>query len=166
MNIHYNFSDSSVFWFSSYLSSRKQYVQLDSVKSPESEIFCGVPQGSILGPTLFIMYINDLMLNTQFFEPILFADDTNLFIKSRNLNELVIDINYNLESVLQWCNRNRLTLNVDKTNINLWPNFATFVKLQWLWPKIVAFVTNCNGCEKCGVCDLNKGCKYQKSLIK
>ena len=71
------------------------------------------------------------MLNTQFFEPILFADDTNLFIKSRNLNELVIDINYNLELVLQWCNQNKLTLNVDKTNIILIKNPQNNFKLAY-----------------------------------
>ena len=72
----YDLSDSVVIWFSDYL-------QIDSGKSAPQNIKCGVPQSSILGLTLFTLCINDLMLHTNFFEPVLFADDTNLFVRRK-----------------------------------------------------------------------------------
>ena len=66
-------------WFKSYLDNRQQYVQIDGSKSQHLKIICGVPQGSILGPLLFILYINDLVNVPSFANVIMFADDTNLF---------------------------------------------------------------------------------------
>lgn len=83
LKIIYNFSDTAILWFKDYLANRNQYVQIVSNKSPKPPVQCGVPQGSM------ILYINDLMLKTNSFQPILFADGTNLFYKSRNLNNEV-----------------------------------------------------------------------------
>ena len=76
-------------WFSSYLRNRSQTVVYNEQESEMKETLCGVPQGSILGPLLFLLYINDLPSVSKLFMPILFADDTNLFCNGPNLNELI-----------------------------------------------------------------------------
>ena len=65
-------------WFASYLSNRKQFVSVNGYKSNLADIKCGVPQGSVLGPLLFLIYINDLHAGIKYFEVHHFADDTNL----------------------------------------------------------------------------------------
>ena len=76
-------------WFSSYLTNRSQTVIYNEHESEKKETLCGVPQGSILGPLLFLLYINDLPSVSSLIMPILFADDTNLFCNGPNLNELI-----------------------------------------------------------------------------
>ena len=72
-------------WVKSYFSERKQFVEFNNVSSSPQGISCGVPQGSILGPLLFILYVNDLN-NASMLDSILFADDTNLFISHNDPN--------------------------------------------------------------------------------
>ena len=86
-------------------------------------ISCGVPQGSILGPTLFILYINDLITHVKLFNLILYADDTNLFFDTSNLNENINNINLELTNIANWCDANKLTLNLQKTNYMLIKNY-------------------------------------------
>ena len=101
-------------WFSSYLTNHSQTVIYNDHDSDMKETLCGVPQGSILGPLLFLLYINDLPLASKLFMPILFADDTNLFCNGPNLNELIEKINEELELIYKWVKVNKLSLNIEK----------------------------------------------------
>ena len=75
-------------WFSSYLSNREQFVSVNGQVSGKQAISCGVPQGSVLDPLLFLLYINDLPNASKFLSFYLFADDTNIYFESTNLLNL------------------------------------------------------------------------------
>ena len=106
-------------WFFSYLSNRQQSFVYNGYESELKVINCGVPQGSILGPLLFLLYINDLTNVSSFFMPILFADDTNLFCTGTDLKEIIRLVNEEISKIYDWVNANRLSLNIDKNNFML-----------------------------------------------
>ena len=106
-------------WFQSYLSCRKQFVTYNGVQSPTKTIKCGVPQGSILGPILFLLYINDLANICKLTSPFLFADDTNLFISGNDPHQLSQSLNHELSEMSDWLKVNKLSLNVKKTHYML-----------------------------------------------
>ena len=103
-------------WFKDYLSDRSQFVTYNACQSKHQTIKCGVPQGSILGPLLFLIYINDLSTVSSACFSILFADDTNMFITGRNISELSARLNADLQCVQEWLCCNKLSLNVLKTH--------------------------------------------------
>ena len=113
---HYGVRGSSLQWFESYLNNRKQYVYFNGVSSETQTITCGVPQGSVLGPLLFLLYINDLPNISDKLRFFLFADDTNIYYESKDLIELEKTVNSELKKLSLWLNLNRLALNVGKTN--------------------------------------------------
>ena len=102
-------------WFCSYLSYRNQFVSLGGVSSNYLPITCGVPQGSILGPLLFIIYINDMHNAIKFSKVHHFADDTNLLFSHKNPKILRKRVNADLALLFDWLCANRLSLNVGKT---------------------------------------------------
>ena len=114
---HYGIRGTPHDWLRSYLTDRKQFVSLDDCNSNLSNISCGVPQGSILGPLLFLIFVNDLPNCDGFFDYTLFADDTSISCKfpRDSLNNVHLDINTHLSSVTNWLAANRLQLNVNKT---------------------------------------------------
>ena len=101
-------------WFESYLNDRKQFVSIDGQNSESQIIGKGVPQGSILGPILFLIYINDLKDATTLFS-LLFADDTSFLISGKNLNAVVDELNIELHKVCTWFRANELSLHPKKT---------------------------------------------------
>ena len=102
-------------WFSSYLHNRKQFVTINGFKSTLNSINYGVPQGSVLGPLLFLIYINDLSFSVKNSTVHHFADDTNLLYINESLKTLCKKVNYDLKGISNWLNANRLSLNVNKT---------------------------------------------------
>ena len=103
-------------WFEDYLSNIMQYVTYNNHKSSREKNNCGVPQGSILGPILFLLYINDLASVSEFCFSVLFADDTNMFITGKDMNVLCRQLNEDLRTIQEWLQCNKLSLNVLKTH--------------------------------------------------
>ena len=95
--------------------NRKQFVSVNNAPFKKQNIICGVPQGSVLGPLLFSIYINDLPKASNF-ETRLFADNTALFLINTNLKSLSYKVNMELSKVDLWLNTNKLTLNHSKSN--------------------------------------------------
>ena len=102
-------------WFMSYLSKRRQYVADNNVSSSEAMVDDGIPQGSIIGPLIFIIYINDIVHSSSCLKYIVFADDTNNFISFDSLRTLFRVMNNELKRVNDWISSNKLTLNLKKT---------------------------------------------------
>ena len=109
-------TDKNLAWFQSYLSNRKQYIEIgENSKTDPKYVTCGVPQGSILGPLLFLVYVNDLPNASRLLDPTMFADDTNLFFNHKGIKHLFTVVNNELVNIKDWFTANKLSLNVEKT---------------------------------------------------
>ena len=111
---HYGIRGVPLEWFRSYLTNRKQYVSVCGNTSETLEITCGVPQGSVLGPLLFLLYINDLPSISR--KLTFFADDTNIYYESSDVVDIQKTVNKGARKVRKWLEANRLALNIEKTN--------------------------------------------------
>lgn len=113
---HYGVRGVANLWCESYLKDRLQHTTYNNTKSANLPITCGVPQGSILGPLLFLIYVNDLALVSNKVFTLLFADDTNIFYSSKTLEDIEYTINHELVKISNWLKANKLSLNIKKTH--------------------------------------------------
>ena len=113
---HYGIRGTALTWFESYLFKRKQFVFHNGESSQSQYLTCGVPQGSVLGPLLFLIYINDLPNISNVLEFFLFADDTNIYYEADTPDNLELIVNRELKKLRTWLIVNRLLLNIEKTN--------------------------------------------------
>ena len=125
---HYGIRGSGLKWFKSYLENRWQYVEINGMSSTLKKLTSGVPQGSCLGPLLFLIYINDLPNSSKLMKFHLFADDTHIYHESSSLKKLELDMNKELKKINTWLIVNRLSLNVKKTNFVVFHPFNKPIK--------------------------------------
>ena len=114
---HYGIRGNALNWINSYLTNRKQCVKIGNTLSSELLIENGVPQGSVLGPLLFLIYINDINESSKILNFQLFADDTCIFLSHKNVKSLETCLNTELKNVHHWLAANKLSLNVSKSNV-------------------------------------------------
>ena len=119
---HYGIRGVAYDWIKSYLCERKQYVSVNSCNSEDMNVVCGVPQGSILGPKLFILYVNDIANVSSLLRFVLFADDTNIFLSGDDAKEISNTLSIELDKLNSWFAVNKLSLNVSKTNYMIFGN--------------------------------------------
>ena len=115
----YKFDDHSISWFSSYLNDRTQCVYIKETKSSPGQISSGVPQGSILGPLLFLLYINDLPLFVSHCIDLLYADDTTLLSIGQSIKDIELSLTSDVENIERWCNHNDMVLSIPKSSCML-----------------------------------------------
>uniref|UniRef100_A0A673A262 Reverse transcriptase domain-containing protein n=1 Tax=Sphaeramia orbicularis TaxID=375764 RepID=A0A673A262_9TELE len=104
-------------WLKSYLQNRSQYVSIGNTNSQLRNVTCGVPQGSVLGPKLFILYLNDIFMASSKLKFTIFADDTNLLYSGVNMKQILEIVEKELSKLKKWFDVNKLSLNEDKQNL-------------------------------------------------
>lgn len=109
-------------WFADYLANRSHTTMIDGQKSSTANVVMGVPQGSVLGPILFLLFVNDLPNFSDILTSILFADDANLYLKGDDPSNLILTANIELFKLYDWCIANRISMNSLKTYYLLFGN--------------------------------------------
>ena len=110
----YHFSTKTIKLFESYLSDRSQHVKIETLSSEDCKVLTGVPQGSILGPLLFLLYVNDLPLSLGSSTD-MYADDTTVHASNKNISQVELSLQSDLHSVNEWCIHNNMAINPIKT---------------------------------------------------
>ena len=125
----YGVDGTVILWFKSYLSGRQQCTKFGGCKSTYLAIICGVPQGSLLGPLLFSIYINDMVNACNLSKPYLFADDGALLFENI-CRKTYLSIKIEMLTIIKWLSVNKLSLNVDKTKILIFDHANFSVKIN------------------------------------
>ena len=112
--IHYRVNGNNIRWFENYLANRKQFLSFNNKTTNFANISCEFPQSSILGPLLFLIYVSDFCNASNILDPIMFADDTNLFFSHRNVSTLFLTVNNEMHKIEEWFKANRLSLKIKK----------------------------------------------------
>ena len=116
-------------WFRSYLQDRMEFTSGNGYEFNMRQLKHGVPQGSVLGPLLFILFINDLNLAVQYSFVHQFADDANLLVVEKSLKQLNKKVNRNLKLTVEWVRANKPSLNANKIEIIMFkPKNKTITK--------------------------------------
>ena len=132
----YKVDQTAFSWFSSYLNSRFQQTHVSGVNSELKPVISGVPQGSILGPLLFLIFINDLPLATVHSMTDIFADDTTLSVHSSSSKHVIDSLAFDLINVNSWCDLNRMYINVAKTKLMIISSKQNANRIQHSLPSI------------------------------
>ena len=111
----YGITSTSYNWFTSYMTNREQFCHWDGANSSRDILKCGIPQGSCLGPLLFLLYVNDFENCLEYMTPNMYADDTCVTIASENLDDLITNVKNELENISNWMRINKLSLNASKS---------------------------------------------------
>ena len=119
---HYGFRGSFLDFLMSFLKDRKYFVSVNGYISDLKKSNIGVPQGSTLGPLLFLIYINDIVNCSNILKFILFADDTTVLYENININDLNNVLSQEIDKVMKWFSANKLLINLSKTNTMLFSN--------------------------------------------
>ena len=122
---HYGIRGIVLNWLKSYLSNRQQFVSVNGSVSSTMTLEYGIPQGSILGPLLFIIYINDIPEIARYAKFILYADDANIIITANTIEEINIQVHDLSHSLIKWVNCNGLALNLKKTQYMIFSRCKT-----------------------------------------
>ena len=143
---YYGIQGVAKLWFVSYLTNREQFTQIRNSRSAKLPIISGVAQGSIIAPLLFIIYINDVVRSSRILRYVLYADDTSVFLSSKNLNSLIDTVNSEMRKVQAWFEANQLLLNSNKTSYMI---FHRRRHLPSVLPSIVVNENVINRVENC-----------------
>ena len=133
----YSLEKSNLKRLTSYLSRRKQYIEHKDIKTSHLDITCGVPQGPILGPLLFVIYISDLYNVFNILQPKMFADDANLFSSHSNIKDLFNNAKLDLNKIALWFKANKLPLNKGKTKYIFFHRFCKKGNIPLKLPMLV-----------------------------
>ena len=125
---HYGVDNRELLWFKSHLTNRFQTINTNSTLSNFQPISIGIPQGSILGPLLFIIFVICLLCAVDECKTVMYADDTSLMYKAKNVSNLQNQLESCLSKVADWLKANKLILNVDKTKFMIFGTNRTLDK--------------------------------------
>ena len=130
---HYGIRGLSNKWFESYLTGRKQFVSIDNIDSQLKDVIYGVPQGSVLGPLLFLIYINDLHKAIKYSTVHHFADDTNLLYTNKSLKSIHKKMKIDIKLLVQWLLANKISLNAGKTEVIIFRHHLKKINMRFIF---------------------------------